>query len=342
VENAMTSLSVVESMTQPVRAPAEARLDASRVRSVGRSLARALWRFWDPDARLVLSASDWSALTPVLLAHGMGAFARRHKLDGQRIHSARARADQQRAKQALSLLDKAEVRYLVGGGFSCAGLYPEAGLRPLDRLELLLDSTDLTRAEHALQRSELRVDYRPLGAAPFTALLERSRTHEALQARCLGAEDELRLALLRMNAVEPLWLCDVAVLLERGPQSLDVERVLSASPWNACAIQLARDVLGARIPTGLAHAIPAQRPSAWIEHSLLTRWGRPATTLDKPAFAYVRQPKLWTTVLRDRLPDPIQVNASTHASPQCGPLRAGLGVAVVAARQLVRYALRLV
>ncbi|HEX5656026.1 MAG TPA: hypothetical protein VFX59_02480 [Polyangiales bacterium] len=333
----MTSLSMIEAATQPVRVAHDTQL--SGVRAVGRSLALALWRFWDPDARVILSNQEWSALTPVLLAHGMGAFARRHT--GHGIHGARARSDLQRLKHTLALLDKAEVRYLVSGGFSCAGLYPEPGLRPLDRLELLLDTVDLPRAEQALQRAELRIDYRPMSAAPFTTLVERSRCHELLAVRALGAEDELRLALLRLNAVDPLWLCDVAVLLERGPQTLDVERVLAGSPWNACAVQLARDVLGARVPSAMVDAVPAQRSAPWVERSLLTRWGRPATTLDKRAFSYVRQPKLWPTVLRDRLPDPVQVNASARVSPQCGPLRAGLGVAVVAARQLVKYALRI-
>ncbi len=333
----MTSLSVIES-AHPARGVDDAPL--SRMRSTGRTLSLALWRFWDPDARVVLANHEWSGLTPVMLAHGMGAFARRVK-DGQAIHTARARSDQQRVKKTLALLDKAGIRYLVGGGSSCAWLYPEAGLRPLDRVEVLLDGVDLPRAEQVLQRAELRIDYRPMGAAPFTSLLERSRVHEALQVRALGAEDELRLALLRLNATEPLWLCDVAVLLERGPQALDAERVLAGSAWNATAVQLARDVLGARVPAALVAAVPRQRPARWIEHSLLMRWGHPASTLDKPAFAYVRQPKLWATVLLDRLPDPIQVNASAKVSPQCGPLRAGLGVAVVAARQLVKYALRL-
>jgi hypothetical protein len=341
----MSSLSVIESAAQPVRAK-HAPLEAARMRSVGHTLALALWRFWDADARAVLAAHEWATLTPVLLAHGMGAFARRtkleSKLDGQRIHSARARSDQERMKRTLAQLDAAEVRYLVGGAFSCASLYPEPGLRPLDRLELLLDGVDLPRAEKALQRAELRIDYRPLGAESFTGLLERSRAHQELGVRSLGAEDELRLALLRLSSVDPLWLCDVAVLLERGPQDLNAERVLGGSPWSACAVQLARDVLGARVPDALAHAVPSERPSRWVELSLLTRWGRPATTLDKPAFSYIRQPKLWSTVLRDRLPDPIQVNASARVSPQCSALRAGLGVAVVAARQLVKYAWRLV
>ncbi|MET0285388.1 MAG: hypothetical protein ABW352_12990 [Polyangiales bacterium] len=340
----MTSLSVIESAAQPVRAK-HSPLEAARMGSVGNTLALALWRFWDVDARAVLAAHEWASLTPVLLAHGMGAFARRtkleSKLDGQRIHSARARSDQERMKRTLAQLDAADVRYLVGGGFSCASLYPEPGLRPLDRLELLLDGVDLPRAEKALQRAELRIDYRPVGAESFTGLLERSRMHD-LGVRSLGAEDELRLALLRLNAVDPLWLCDVAVLLERGPQNVSAERVLAGSAWNACAVQLARDVLGARVPDALASAVPTDRPSRWIELSLLARWGRPATTLDRPAFSYVRQPALWSTVVRDRLPDPIQVNASARVSPQCSSLRAGFGVAVVAARQLVKYALRLV
>lgn len=326
----------------PTTAQAQPRSQAlGRPHAVGKSVSLLLYRFWDQDARVLLERDEQQRLTPVLLAHGMGAFAGR-SAQGPRIHGVRARSDRQRLKQTLGLLDSAKVRYLVGGAFSSVRLYPQAGLRPLDRLELLLDGADLPRAEQALSRSELRIDYRPFGADAFANLFERSllRAHEDVQVRCLGAEDELRLTLLKLNASEPLWLCDVALLLERGPQALDVKRVIESSPWNACAVQLARDVLGARVPEQLAVAVPAQRAPAWVERSLMSRWGRPATTLEKNAVEYARQPKLWVTVLRDRLPDPIQVNASARVPPQCSPVRAGLNVALFAARQLVKRALR--
>jgi hypothetical protein len=341
------TISAIQSIPQGLTRRADDSAPLGRQQPIGRSISLLLWRFWDPDAKVLLDRAQQAQVTPVLLSHGMGAFAsryaRRSQIDGQGIHGVRARSDQQRLKQTLELLDTAKVRYLVGGAYSHARLYPEPGLRPLDRLELLLDGSDLPRAEQALQRSELRIDYRPFGAEPFEALLERSllRAHEGVQLRCLGADDELRLLLLKLNAAEPLWLCDVAVLLERGPQTLDPKRVFAGSPaWNACAIQLARDVLGARVPSDLASAVPTERPAAWIERALIARWGRPATTLDKDAFAYLRQPKRWVTVLLDRLPDPIQVNASARVSPQCSPLRAGITVALSAARQLVKRALR--
>ncbi|HEY6880688.1 MAG TPA: hypothetical protein VI299_21845 [Polyangiales bacterium] len=307
---------------------------------VGRAISQVLWRFWDEERRATPSADELARATPVLLAHGMGAFAqRRTRPIVQGIHGVGARSEQQRLKQAVVALERERIRCVLGIGTSCAPLYPEPGLRALDP-DLLIDADDLARARRAIGASS-RIELRALAADTFEPLYERASTDllDDLEARCPAPEDALRLALLqvqRQGAVKPIWLCDVALLLERGPALHDRERVLASSAWNGCAIQLARDVLGARPPDVLADAIPHERVPAWVERALLAGWGWPASTLDKPAFAYVRKPRAWLNVVRDRIPDPIAVNARAGVSPRCSTLRAGFSVAFTVARELAR------
>lgn len=342
------TLSAVDSMAHGVRARARSwQADvATRVvpswglHPVGRTIAQLLWRFWDEDARATLTATELARVTPVLLTHGMGAFAQRRMRSAvQGIHGVGARSEQQRLQQAVASLERERIRYLLGVGSGCAPLYPEPGMRALDP-DLLVESDDLARVQRTLGPNA-RIETRALASETFEPLYEHSltRTLGDLQARCLAPEDELRLALLQVQqhgSAKPIWLCDVAILLERGPELVDIERALAASAWNGCVIQLARDVLGARPSEALARAVPSERVPAWVERALLAGWGRPASTLEKPAFAYVRKPQAWLNVVRDRIPDPIAVNARAGVSPRCSTLRAGVSVAFSVARELAR------
>jgi Uncharacterised nucleotidyltransferase len=326
----------------------------------GRLVSLLLWRFWDDDARVLLSAPTIRLVTPTLLAHGMGAMASRYALrarfprqleqadDAQRVHRLRARAAEQRMERAVALLEREQIPYLLWNGWSHARLYPEPGLRPFGELELLVDRGDEKRAERALHPAQAgqNLDVRlaapllegALRTDPFGALHERSveRTHGVVRVRCLGAEDELRVAclqLLRQGVGQPTWLCDVALMLEHGPQELDVQRVLHGNAWVGCVIQLARDVLGARVPAELALGIPRARAPAWVERSLIQAWGRPKLGLRVDP---VREPRAWLGTLREQLPHPIEVRASAGASPSCGETRARASVLWSAARQLLR------
>ncbi|HEY6879075.1 MAG TPA: hypothetical protein VI299_13705 [Polyangiales bacterium] len=340
------TLSAVDSMAHGARAMSWRADAATRgvptwgLHPVGRAISQVLWRFWDEERRATPSADELARATPVLLAHGMGAFAqRRTRPIVQGIHGVGARSEQQRLKQAIASLERERIRCLLGVGTGCAPLYPEPGLRALDP-DLIIEADDLARAQRAVGPGT-RIELRPLAAEAFAPLYEQATTRvlDDLEARCLAPEDELRLALLQVQqqgSVKPIWLCDVALLLERGRALHDRERVLAASAWNACVIQLARDVLGARPPAELAEAIPTERVPAWVERALLAGWGRPASTLDRPAFAYVRKPQTWLNVVRDRIPDPIAVNARAGVSPRCSTLRAGFSVAFSVARELAR------
>ena len=75
-----------------------------------------------------------------------------------------------------------------------------------------------------------------------------------VDVRVLRLEDQLRLIcrhLLRHGAWRPLWLCDIAAIVESLPPSLDWNLCLTANRHQAdliaCSIGLAHQLLGARV-----------------------------------------------------------------------------------------------
>jgi hypothetical protein len=102
--------------------------------------------------------------------------------------------------------------------------------------------------------------------------------------RVLGAEDHLRLVALHFlihGGFRPLWLCDVAAMLESLRQGFCWEDCFGDDPrtarWIACVFELAHQLLGARIDhvpeKYRVHCLPA-----WLVRTVLTEWQAPFTT----------------------------------------------------------------
>jgi hypothetical protein len=113
------------------------------------------------------------------------------------------------------------------------------------------------------------------------------------EVRVPCAEDHLRILgihWLRHGAWRPAGLCDIAAALESRPDDFDWERCLGADPvradWVACAIGLARELLGAelrdqgsKIEIRSAHnsvRLNARRESLprWLLPAVLRKWQR--------------------------------------------------------------------
>jgi hypothetical protein len=116
-----------------------------------------------------------------------------------------------------------------------------------------------------------------------------------MDIRVLSPEDDLRflcLHLLRHGAVQPLWLCDIALLLETRSNEFDWDRCLSGSrrdaDWVACAIGLAHQLLGVEVE-GTPVACRAQNLPTWLLPAVLQSWGMPLQTLPQ-IMALLRQP----------------------------------------------------
>ena len=100
-----------------------------------------------------------------------------------------------------------------------------------------------------------------------------------------GAEDHLRIVivhLLKHGAWRPLWLCDVAAMVEGvssdfdWPLFLGSERTCAA--WLRATIGVAHRLLGCRVDH-LPEAFRADASPAWIAHTILREWENPDAAL---------------------------------------------------------------
>lgn len=110
----------------------------------------------------------------------------------------------------------------------------------------------------------------------------------------LRPEHHLRLSCLhalRHGVARPIWLIDLAVMLERP--GLDWTLVLSGDPkrsaWTTCALELAAALVAARLPEPRPWRRPSPLP-AWAVPSVLRAWGVPFVP-QSPMAGYWRKPR---------------------------------------------------
>ncbi len=272
------------------------------VRLAGARVARLLEHSWRPSPdNTDLTAAELEEIAPLLLASGCSGLGWR-RVAGSPLAATAAAAELHQAYrlQALEsvLHDRALAELpplwatvpgaLLGKGRAVARLYPDPGLRPYGDFDIYVPIRDVDAAERVLAaRSEPRASvdlHRGFG------LLD-DRTPEQLAARSVplgtdypsvrvfGEEDHLRLLCLHLlghGAWRPLWLCDVALAVERRSPAFDWDHFLSGTPvrtdWVLGAVALARDLLGASLDgaPGMVrgHAIPS-----WLPRAVLRQWG---------------------------------------------------------------------
>jgi hypothetical protein len=201
--------------------------------------------------------------------------------------------ESQRNQEDLARLFRAlrarGVEPILVKGWSVARKYGDAALRPSCDHDISVPPAALAAAYRALAEEVLRrtpasnIDLHAgvpdLGDRTWDELLGRSQTVplRGEEVRVLAPEDELRLVCLhlwRHQGYRPLWLCDVAVLLETLPHDFDWRLCLGGRQWESAVVRtvigLAGRLLGARLPvldgTSLA-------PAAWTETAVLNQWG---------------------------------------------------------------------
>jgi hypothetical protein len=218
---------------------------------------------------------------------------------------------------------------ILAKGWSIARLYPRPGLRPYGDIDICVSSNQYDRALAALTGPEaprITVDlhsrFRELEAS-YEELRERSKVERIgdTPIRMLNAEDHLRLACIHMlyhGAWRPVWLCDIALMIELATPSFDWNRCFLGdrrqSQWVGAAMLLARDVLGAGIPFDVLQGTP--RPPSWFLNAMLEQWGRGLHYMQMETAGEMLDAKegLWKT-LRSRWPNPLQAT-----------IRAGAGI----------------
>jgi hypothetical protein len=304
----------------------------------GRRLAAVLsgsWRTVPP--RVDFEAADWGATVERLVETGAGGLgwwrvrgsgleqlpATVTLRDAYRFHSIHAAVRERQIAQVLDRCRAIGVRPLVAKGWAVSRFYPEPGVRPYGDIDLFVRPEEHAAAVRAVADFEPRhlIDLHrgcaDLADRPLDALFERAdiRSCGTVQARVAGAEDELRhvcVHFLRHGAWRPLWLSDVAAIVESAGERFDWDYCLRGSRQRTqavvCAIGLARQLLGARIEHTplVAHA---RRLPHWLVPSVLSQWGRRHEL--NPAFATaLRSPARAVAALWRRWPNPVESTMS--------------------------------
>lgn len=235
---------------------------------------------------------------------------------GGQLHDAYRRSrlnaliHEQELKHILSLLRTAGIEPILVKGWAIARRYPDRALRPYGDFDLCIRPDQFAQAESALkclesidgyfvdlhdgftklsgpntQRNVVREARRGQAAhatALWDELCERSQLVDLgdEKIRVLSDEDHLRvlcLHLLRSGAWRPVWLCDVALVVETVGSSFDWDICLGTdrrqADWIACAIGLAHHLLGATL-NDIPVADRARQLPRWLVPAVLRQWGR--------------------------------------------------------------------
>jgi len=167
-------------------------------------------------------------------------------------------------------------------------LYSGLASRPLGDIDLVVKPADFDAANRVLAQPAARgclVDLHKglseINDRSIDELLSRSHfvALRDTQIRVLSVEDHLALLtihLLKHGAWRPLWLCDIAAVVESLPSDFDWNICLGSDKrrrsWIAASIALAHKLLAANIDQVPQHA-RVQRVPAWLNESVLKQWG---------------------------------------------------------------------
>jgi hypothetical protein len=234
-------------------------------------------------------------------------------------------------KEVFALLRSVGVEPILIKGWAIGRLYPK-GLRPSGDIDLyvhpqqqrlamcMIRDRESTRYGVDFQHQELTgMDEKGIDRLYKRSLLVGL---DGLDVRVMGPEDHLRflcIHLLRHGAWRPLWLCDVSVALETRRANFDWDCALGKSrrhaDWIACAIGLARYLLGAQLrDTPVAHR--ANNLPSWLLPNVLKEWEAPYAinqaplNYRMPMANYFRKPTGILKDLRARWPNPIEATIS--------------------------------
>jgi Uncharacterised nucleotidyltransferase len=267
--------------------------------SVLASFLKGSWRRKPPA--LVTSGDELTQIAPLLLRSGGGALGWHRVRDSSlqasavarslrqayRLHTIRTAIHECELQTCFGALRSAGVEPILIKGWAVARLYPEAGLRPYGDFDIVVRPEQYAAAVTVLndvKSGECSVDLHPglaqMQDQSLDALYARSRIAHLGTAdiRVLGAEDHLVVLIrhfLRHNAWRPLWLCDIAAVLESGPTDFDWDRCLSGpryqTSWVTCTLGLAHALLDAQLDGTPVTARATDLPT-WLVPAVLRQW----------------------------------------------------------------------
>jgi hypothetical protein len=271
-------------------------LQLSTAAGAARRSAAILRGSWRDGADSDLTPDDLSDLVPLLLGAGVAPLVHRRLgaqhpelRDAARLSVLHAAARTARVKRVIALFRDAGVEPLVGKGWAVAGrFYPDPALRPSSDIDLFVSPEDYDAAlrlvrlrGRELAGVDLHRGCEELGDRSWSAIAEKRIELRADETPVSVFCDEHHLRLLALHFVKhagfrPLWLCDVAALVERQRATLDWEEVMRGQPWRTSwvvgVVALARDLLGADVAGTPAEHV---RVPSWATEAILREWETP-------------------------------------------------------------------
>lgn len=247
--------------------------------------------------------------------------------DAERYQMLEEALRERRLAALFAALEAHRIRAATFKGWALSRLYPP-GLRPVGDVDLAVHPDDEAHAQAvvaalpAAERPEVDLQSNLVRYLPDRSpsdLLARSAVHATASGpiRVLGAEDHLRLVCLHQlhhGGWRPLWLCDVAVLLESLPDGFS---------WAACLDGSRRRSEAVLACVGLAvewlGAVPRVTPPAvnvppWFRSAMAAAWERGFRRSPEPLLGIPL--RRLAPALRARWPDPL--SATLHLG---APLR---------------------
>ena len=247
---------------------------------------------------------------------------------------ARAAAHEDELQRVLSVFQAAGVRSILLKGWSVARLYPESGLRPSGDIDLWIEPAQKAQAIELLKRVASGRQSVDLDHDQVCRFENRSFDdfYDSCETVHLGStpimvlqrEDQTRtlcLHFLKHGGWRPIWLCDIAVVLESSNAAFNWELCLGSDArrarWIGCTIALARDLLDARIPPGAPRWVTAS-PPGWFTRTILREWSNPSAP-HATSFAHLipqlkSRPWKLKSAVRGRWRNPIQASVDCNSA----------------------------
>ncbi len=267
---------------------------------LGKLIANVLAGSWRSAPQpLEISPEELEAVAPSLLETGAGALAWRRVMDSElrsshaasqleqahRMHALKAAIHERDICEVLALLRARGIEPVLVKGWAVARLYNHKGLRPYGDIDLCVRPEEYAAARACLLSNEekrynvdLHRGFEKFDKAAWDELWSRTKILEMKGApvRVLCYEDHLRLLcfhFLREGAWRPLWLCDVAVMIEGRAKDFDWDLCTAEDRkgWVACTVALAGKLLEANVEDVPARAC-ANRLPGWLVPSVLKAW----------------------------------------------------------------------
>jgi hypothetical protein len=303
------------------------------------------WRGQPP--KLEITEEHLAGIAPLLLKSGAGALGwwrlrqssscclpvAQWLRNAYLQYAAQGLEHEHKVANLVTALSRQAIRCILLKGYAAGRFYSEPGLRPPGDIDLCVPPEDWGRVQAILSESKYRgyridlehAEFSRFNARSFDDFYARGESIwlEGAEVRVLSDEDHLRFLcfhLLKHGGWRPVWLCDIAAVLERLPTSFDWDRCLGPNKlhagWILCTIGLAREILEAHV-TNPHPRVEGLRLPRWLVNALLRQWNDPDPStlplIHDQIREHWRHPRRLLEALRKRWPNAIQATVDAGA-----------------------------